>query len=366
MVQLVGTLTGLRRLVQRRVTPGSAPGTLEPDPREMRTTLRVLAYGPAGFMEREVDSVAEIVPLLEQWPVVWIDVDGFGDLRKVSDLGQTFNLHPLAIEDAVGCRQRPKVERYADHTFIVLHMVSLAQHLQTEQLSIFLKDNVIATLQGSCPGDSLDPVRARIREGRKLMRTAGASYLAYALVDAVIDYYFPVLDELGSRLELLESGVLASSIPDAPAQIHAVKHDLFSVQRLIRPMRDAVASLSRDEDLLVSPEVRHYFRDCHDHTVQLAEVVESYREVATSLLDIHFSSMSHRLNEVMKLLTLVTTLFIPLTFIAGIYGMNFDPTHSPLSMPETRWYYGYPATLALMAATAVGLLLYYRSRGWLK
>ena len=366
MMHFVGALTGLRRLMRPRGAPGGAPGVLEAGPRERHTTLRAIAYGPSSYIEREIDSFGDIHDLISSWQVVWIDVDGFGDLDKLSELGQVCNLHPLALEDAVGCRQRPKVERYAEHTFIVVLMVSLAEHLETEQLSIFLKNKVVVTLQGGLPGDSLDPVRARIREGRGRIRTMDVSYLAHAIVDAAIDYYFPVLDELGSRLERIERGVLTHNTQDAPAQIYSVKHDLLSAQRLIRPLRDAVASLSRDQDLAIPDEVRQYFRDCHDHAVQLTEVVESYRDIANGLLDLHFSTMSQRMNEVMKLLTLVATLFIPLTFIAGIYGMNFDPRTSPWNMPEIRWSYGYPAVLALMAVIAVGLLLYYRSRGWLK
>jgi magnesium transporter len=364
---LLGGLTGLRQLVRRASPPGEAPGTLEPAAEGRPTSVRVLGYGGDGIVDREVADLAELTTIRSSCSVVWVDVDGLGDTERLQGLARALGLHPLAMEDAVTTYQRPKIEVYPDHLFIVVRMVDLAERLRTEQLAIFSGAGFVVTLQGELPGDSLDPVRDRIRAGRGRLGTAGADYLAYALVDAVTDHYFPVLDELGGRLERLEREVLNGGGRDIPVRVQAAKYDLMTARRLVLPLRDAVASVVRDENLThVSSEVRLYFRDCLDHTRQLADVVDSYREIANGLLDLHFSSMSHRMNEVMKLLTLVSSVFIPLSFVAGVYGMNFDPDRSPWNMPELRWEYGYPLALGLMAIMAVSALTYFWSKGWLR
>ncbi len=366
MMHLPSSLSSLTALMRRLSAPGTPPGTLAVDASAHTTTIRVLAYGPDRILERELEKPEELREILDQWPVTWIDVDGFGDGDKLAALAQTAGLHALAMEDAVTSYQRPKVEHYAEHEFIVLRMLSLAERIQAEQLSLFVGTGFVLTLQGEHPGDSLGPVRDRIRGSRGRIRSLGPDYLAYALIDAVIDHYFPVVEAFGDRLEQLEGEVVSSLDQAAPARIHAARHDLLTVRRSVTPLRDAIASLYRDESPFVSEETRVYLRDCHDHAIQIMEVAEAYREIAGSLLEIHHSAANHRMNEVMKVLTVIATLFIPLTFIAGIYGMNFDRARSPLNMPELDWYFGYPFALGLMAATAIGLLLFFRHRGWLR
>ena len=364
MAEVFGGLASFRATLRRRTAPGTAPGTLTKDPAQTATTIRVMAYGPDELAELTLADLDSLPRLVRKWAVVWVDVDGLGDVAKLQQLGTLLGLHPLSLEDAVSCHQRSKVERYAEHDFIVVRMISLGVRIATEQLNLFLFKNVVVTLQGERPGDSLDPVRVRLRSGRGRIRSAGADYLAYALVDAVVDAYFPVLDEFGERLEALEDEVVSALREGAAKRIHAAKHDLMTVRRALWPLREAIAELHREESSQVTPETRIYLRDCLDHATQLTEIVETYREVASSLMDIHLSSVGNRMNEVMKMLTLIGTLFIPLTFIAGVYGMNFDPTRSPWNMPELHWQFGYPLALVLMATTAGAFLLYFRRRGW--
>ncbi len=364
---LLGGLTGLRELVRRPTPPGAVPGHLEPVAASRPTQVRLFGYGVDSLVERVAPDLTELRALRTRCPVIWVDVDGLGRTDLLRELARELGLHPLAMEDAVTPYQRPKVEAYPEHLFVVTRMLELEERLQTEQLALFVGEGFVLTLQGERPGDCLDPVRERLRAGRGRIRESGADYLAYALVDAVTDHYFPVLDELGGRLERLEREVLGGGGHDIPARVQAAKYDLMTARRMVWPLRDAVASIVRDEKLThVSSEVRLYFRDCLDHTRQLADVVDSYREIANGLLDLHFSSMSHRMNEVMKLLTLVSSIFIPLSFVAGVYGMNFDPDRSPWNMPELRCDYGYPAVLGLMMLVALGALTYFWRRGWLR
>jgi magnesium transporter len=366
MARLPSSLSRLRKLTRRRTAPGSSPGTLSLAPDAKPTIVRAMAYGPEEMVEQQVEDPEALRALLARWPVVWVDVDGLADTQLLQKLGDVVGLHPLALEDAVGGHQRPKLDRYTDHDFVVLRMIALDDRIDTEQLSIFFGRGFVVTLQGGREGDSLDPVRQRLREGRGRLRRDGADYLAYALVDATIDQYFPVLEEFGDRLERLEHEVVHGFVKDAPAQIHATKHDLLTLRRALWPLREAVQALQREDSPLVTRDTRIFVRDCQDHVAQLMDIVDAYREITSSLMEIHLSSVNLRASEVMKLLTLISTVFIPLTFIAGVYGMNFDTTRSPWNMPELEWRFGYPFSLGLMGLTAGGFLVYFWRRGWLK
>jgi magnesium transporter len=345
--------------------PFSSPGTLIIDPSSPRPALRVLAYGPEGFHEAAAESVGQACELLGRWPVTWLNVDGLGDEAVLREIGQRFELHRLALEDVVNTHQRAKVEQYDKHLFIVLRMALIADHLETEQLSLFLGKGFVLTFQEGHPGDCFDPVRQRIRKGGGRLRSAGSDYLAYALLDGVIDAYFPILEAYGEALEHLEDDLLVRPDEELVARIHEVKRDLLTLRRAIWPLRDAIGALLREENPLVRPETVPYLRDCYDHTVQIVDLVETYRELASGFMDVYLSSVSNRMNEIMKVLTVISTIFIPLTFIAGIYGMNFNPQASPLNMPELNWPWGYPFSLLLMAGVAVALLVFFRRKGWL-
>jgi len=238
------------------------------------------------------------------------------------------------------------------------------EHAGTEQVSLFLGEGFLITFQEE-PGDCLEPVRERIRQGRPRMRRGGADYLAYAVLDTIVDSYFPLLDELGNELEQLEESVLKETDPSVVGTLHALKRRLNSIRRVVAPIRESLTGLIRDESPLVSESTRLYLRDCSDHTFQLIELVEHYRDLASGLLDLHLTIVSNRMNDIMKVLTIMATIFIPLGFIAGLYGMNFDPQASRWNMPELAWQFGYPFAIGVMVVVAGGMLLFFRRKGWL-
>ncbi|MGQ0636469.1 MAG: magnesium/cobalt transporter CorA [Planctomycetaceae bacterium] len=354
-----------RRKLRRRAQPGAAPGTLSIDPESPRPAMRLLAYGPEKFVERDIHVPQELQDYLGHWPVCWLNVDGLGDARTLEQLAELFHLHPLAMEDVVNVNQRAKVEQYGDRTFIVTHMMLLTEHLETEQVSLFLGANFVVTFQERPGWDCLEPVRERIRKHMMRVREAGAGYLAYAILDAVIDHYFPVLEKYGEKLELLEDRIIARPDRAAVAELHEVKRELLNLRRAAWPQREALNMLVRDEIAHINPETRLYLRDVYDHTVRIIDLVETYREVCSDLMDLYLSSISNRMNEIMKVLTVISTLFIPLTFVVGVYGMNFNTAVSPWNMPELNWYFGYPLCLAVMGAIAIAQLLFFRRRGWI-
>jgi magnesium transporter len=284
----------------------------------------------------------------------------------VRQIAEIFQLHPLAQEDVLNTYQRAKVEPYGPHLFIVCRAFYVRGGLlETEQLSLYVGENFLLSFQETPGPDCWDPVRNRLRHGQGNLRGSGTDYLAYALLDAVIDSYFPVLEEFGERLESQEELILVRPNPATIQAIHGIKRELFLLRRAVWPLRDAVNVLLRDPVPLIAKETRIFLRDCYDHCVQIIDLVETYRELGSDLTDVYLSSVSFRTNEIMRLLTVVTSVFIPLTFLAGVWGMNFDPSTSPLNMPELRWFWGYPFALALMAVVAGVMLVFFRRRGWL-
>lgn len=355
-----------RRAFARRTPPGAPPGTLVADPSKPRPIVNVLAYGPDGYVEkREIQSLSIIPELLAAWPVVWIDVDGLGDAQVVRDIGQIFGLHPLALEDVLHTHQHAKAEHYDGVLFVVLQMLLSDAQWETEQVSTFVGPNFVITFQER-PGDCLEPARQRVRSHDRQSLVGAPGLLLHAILDAIIDNYFPLVENCGERLDELESDVLERPDRGAMERIHAVKYDLRLVRRACWPLRDALNTLLRDPSPLITDEARVFLRDCHDHTVQIIDLLENYRDLASSLMDIYLSSLSNSINEVMRVLTVISTIFIPLTFLVGVYGMNFDPDASPWNMPELRWRYGYPLSLALMALIAAWMIVYFLRRGWLR
>jgi len=349
----------------RRTPPGTPPGALIADPESPRPTVRVLAYGPDALVEQELDHPRQLHDFLEKWPVVWVNVEGLGDAEIIRVLGELLGLHRLALEDVLNVHQRPKLEQYPGYYFIVAHMVTLGEHVETEQLSLFLGENFVLTFQEGKPGDSFESIRERLRQKQSRIREAGLDYLAYALLDAVVDGYFPILEQYGERLESLEDEIVARPSGDVVARIHAIRRNLLMLRRAIWPQRETFNALLREEMPLVTNETRLHLRDCYDHTAQLIDLIETYRELGADLTDVYLSSVSHRTNEIMRVLTVIATIFIPLTFMAGVYGMNFNPGASPWNMPELNWFWGYPLALTLMAAVAAAQLLFFRKKGWL-
>jgi magnesium transporter len=353
-----------RPRIHRRTPPGSPPGTLVSDPSAPRPVMRVIAYGPEGSTEKEIQRPAEVREFLGRWPVTWLNVDGLGDAQVIGELGEIFGLHRLALEDVVHVHQRAKVEQYDKNYYIVARAARLNQHLETEQVSLFLGANFLLTFQERV-GDGWDPARARIRAGAGRIRTAGPDYLAYALLDAVIDDYFPILEQLGERLEILEDEIVTSPRSETISRIHEIKRSLLVLRRAVWPLRDALALLYRDVNPLFTEETRLYLRDSYDHTIQLFDLIETDRDMSSGLLDVYLSSLSNRMNEIMKVLTIISTIFIPLSFIAGVYGMNFNPGKSPWNMPELNWAWGYPFALGIMTTVAGILVYYFYRKGWI-
>lgn len=346
-----------------RSRPGSSPGLLAAVPESPHPVMRVIAYGPEEVIERTVEDIADVRAMIGRKPVTWVNVDGLGDVDTIQRIGEAFSVHRLALEDVVRVHQRPKVEEYAEHIFIVLRIPQMNGRADTEQVSIFLGGDYVLTFQER-PGDCFDAIRERLRRDRGRIRESGCDYLAYALIDAVIDAYFPVLEAYGEAVEDLEDELTAHADREIAKRVHMVKRDLLNLRRAIWPLREMINTLIRDRSPRITESTAIYLRDCYDHAIQLLDIVETYRDIASGLLDLYLSSVSTRLNEVIKVLTIIATIFIPLGFVAGVYGMNFDRQASPFNMPELSWTYGYPFALGIMAAVAGGLLYYFYRRGW--
>jgi magnesium transporter len=353
-----------RAQVRRRTLPGAPPGILVSDPSAPKPTVTAIGISADAHCEQIIDDLKAIPELLKRWPMLWINVDGVGDAGLVQEIGALFNLHKLALEDVVHVHQRAKAEPYGDVLFIVAPMPLPNRVWEIEQLSLFLGRNFLISFQERPGGDCLDPVRLRIRAGVSRARCLVPGYLAYALLDASIDNYFPLIEDCGDRLDILEEQVLGPPSRAVMPRILDVKRDLRIVRRAIWPLRDALNSLIRDQSPLVADETRIYLRDCHDHVILIIDLLESYRDLASGLTDVYLSNVSNSTNEIMKVLTMFSTVFIPLTFIVGIYGMNFDRDH-PWNMPELGWKYGYLFVWVVMIAVALGALHFFWRRGWI-
>lgn len=329
-------------------------------------TIRLMQYGPDHLEELKDVPIADLASHLGKSSVLWIDCEGPIDAESLKNIGDIFNLHPLAQEDVLHSHQRAKVDLYEGHHFVVTRMVSFDnKRLASEQLSIFFGEGFVVTFQDLLGGDCLQHVRDRIRKKIGNIRKENSDHLAYELIDACVDGYFPVLDVLGERLNSLEDSIMLRYDPRFPSRIHSLKRDIWSLRRAIWPLRDMINTLIRDSRSALSTETLLYLRDCYDHAIRVIDLVETYHELCSDLMDLHLSRESGRMNEILKVLTIISTIFIPPTFIAGIYGMNFNPDASPLNMPELNWYYGYPFALALMIMLIVGLIVWLSWRGWL-
>ncbi|MDH4108773.1 MAG: magnesium/cobalt transporter CorA [Gammaproteobacteria bacterium] len=349
---------------RRSVKPvGAAPGTLIIDASWPAPRIDVIGYGPDESWTGADLKVSDLAALKGKWPVLWVNVSGLGDEAVLRQIAREFGLHRLALEDVVTVHQRAKLEPFGNQLFMVARMMDVAG-MTSEQLSLFLIDGVVLTFQERL-GDCFDRIRERISHGQGIVRSSGADYLAYALLDSTIDSYFPILESIGLLLSDLEDEVLENPEKSTAEKIHETKRELIALRRNIWPHRELLSGLDREASGLLQPETRVHIRDVYDHTIQIIDLVESYREVSSDLMGLYLSSVSNRMNEVMKVLTIFATIFMPLGFIAGVYGMNFDPGVSRWNMPELGWTFGYPFALGLMAGSA-GLLLYVLWRkGWL-
>ena len=307
-----------------------------------------------------VEDVKDVADHLAKPGVVWIDVQGMGDEKIIRELGELFSIHMLALESIVNVPQRPKTEAFDKHQLFISRMVSLGEagKLDVEQVSLLLGKNYVLTFQERF-GDVLDPVRKRIKSKSTMMRRSGADYLAYAIIDTIIDGYYPVLEHFGEYLEELEAKVVANASSDMLDKVNQSKRNLLVLRRGIWPQRDALNTLIRDECPFILDETKVFLRDCHDHCTQVADVLETFRETAGALLSTYLSALGNKQNEVMRVLTIMSSIFIPLTFMAGIYGMNFE------EMPELKNPMAYPILLGVMVITVIGMLFYFKRLGWI-
>jgi magnesium transporter len=343
--------------------PGTIPGTLFVDENALPPKIFLIDYTQTDVIHKQLKAPEECTLYLDKNSVSWVDVQGLGSAEILERLAQIFELHPLMLEDMVNAPERPKIEEDEDQLLIVARMVVPKEAVcgfYSEQVSFVLGGNYVLTVQEEPEHDCFHPVRARINYNKGTIRKRQSDYLAYALLDAIIDGFFPVLERYGERLEELEEEVMVNPNRRTLQEIYEIRRELLQLRRAIWPQRDVINSLIRDGYELISDEVRVYLRDCYDHTVQIMDMVETYRELASGLMDVYLSAVSNRMNEIMKVLTVVSSIFIPLTFIAGVYGMNFE------RMPELKFYWGYPICISAMAAIALGLLFFFWRRGWLE
>jgi len=350
------------KLVQKRSKKtGLPPGTLVHigEKKAETVTMTVFDYAGARCDERIVTNPDELHPPADE-SVTWVDIGGVHRLDLLEAFGKQFSLHPLLLEDIANTDQRPKLDDYESYLFLVMKVLSVTdkQDLLVEQVSFVIGRNFVLSFQENGT-DVFKPVRDRLRGGKGRLRQSGADYLMYALVDAIVDQYFLVLESLGEKIELLQEKVVADPKPETLREVHALKRQLLFLRRAVWPLREATNSLSRSDCPFLHEPTKVFFRDVYDHVVQIVDTIETLREMVSASLDIYLSSVSYRLNAVMRVLTVITTIFMPLSFIASIYGMNFE------YMPELKSEWGYPAVLGAMGLIAAGMLIAFRQRRWL-
>jgi magnesium transporter len=345
---------------KRKPPVGSRPGTFVVNHQSPPPKIHVISYTADNVQEYDVSDAGELENISRDDAVNWIDVQGLGNEAVLLRIAEIFSLHPLSIADVVNVPQRPKAETYDEYLFLVTRTAAIQAEadLNIEQVSIFLGVNYVVSFQERY-GDILDLLRARIRAGKGLIRRQGPDYLAYAILDTVIDGFFPVLESLGDYLEDLEDAAFEAGSNVVLRKINQARRTLLNMRRIVWPQREAVYSLIRGDSPMIGDTVRIYLRDCYDHCMQVSDVIDTYREVVGSLTNTYLSSVSNRINDVMKILTIMASIFIPLTFIVGIYGMNFQ------YMPELHARYAYPLVWLIIIAVAAGMILYFRRKGWI-
>jgi magnesium transporter len=353
----------LKVVKKRSSKAGLPPGTLVHVGEKKAESVRItfIDYDEQSFQEKQVTKIEECLKLKDTPTVSWINIDGIHDIELIEKLGRGFELHPLLLEDILSTGQRPKFEDYEKYIFIVLKMLSyndVSQSVEAEQVSLVLGPNYVLSFQERI-GDVFENIRDRIRNAKGRVRKMEADYLAYSLIDAIVDHYFVILEKLGERIESLEEEVVSDPTEKTIQQIHSLKREMISLRKSVWPLRELIGGLQKSESPLIKETTDIYLRDVYDHTIQIIDTIESSRDMVSGMLDIYLSSLSNKMNAVMKVLTIIATLFIPLTFVAGIYGMNFK------YMPELEWRWAYPILWLVMIAVAVIMLFYFRRKKWL-
>jgi magnesium transporter len=342
---------------------GLSPGTLvhDGDKKVEKAKITIIDYDATQFQEKEVETIEECFPFRDTPTVTWINIDGLHEVGIIEKIGKHFSIHPLILEDILHTGQRPKMEDFEDYIFLVVKMFYYDEkddEIKMEQVSLLLGSNFVISFQER-EGDIFNPIRERIRNHKGRIRMMKADYLGYALLDTIVDNYFIILEKIGEDIENMEEELVTKPTPETLQTIHNLKRELIVLRKSIWPLREVVNSLERGESPLINEATGVYLRDVYDHTIQVIDTIETFRDMVSGMLDIYLSSISNKMNEVMKVLTIIATIFIPLTFLAGIYGMNFE------FMPELKWHWGYFAALGLMVVIFIGMVAYFRRKRWL-
>ena len=354
----------MQRLIKKRSPKvGLPPGTLVHigEKKVEKARIAIMDYDETNLEEKEAKTIEESYPFKDKPTVTWINIDGLHEVKIIEKLGSHFGLHPLLLEDILNTDQRPKMEDYGDYIFVVLKMLYPGENkdeIEAEQVSLILGSNFIISLQES-EGDVFNPIRDRIRKSKGRIRKTGSDYLAYALLDAIVDNYFLILENVGEKIEDTEQQLATNPSSETLQYIRELKNEMIFLRKSIWPLRELISGLERGESSLIHESTGAYLRDVYDHTIQIIDTVESYRDMISGMVDIYLSSISNKMNEVMKVLTIFASIFIPLTFVAGLYGMNFE------FMPELKWHWGYFALLAVMALIGISLVFYFKRKRWL-
>ena len=354
----------MARLIKERTKKrGLPPGTLvhigEKSGKDVSIT--VIDYDETHLQEVEIKTIEQCFPFKDKPTVTWINIEGLHQSEIIQGLGDCFGLHPLVMEDILNTDQRPKVEDHKDYLYIVLKMLHNVKgpEIVTEQISLILTPTFVISFQEGIEGDVFSPVRERLRGGKGRTRGMGADYLAYSLIDAIVDNYFAILEGIGEKIEDLEEELVSHPKKETLHRIHELKREMIFLRKAVWPLREVISTLQRGDSPLIKNTTVVYLRDVYDHTIQVIDAIETSRDMLSGMLDIYLSSISNRMNEIMKFLTIIGTIFIPLTFIVGIYGMNFE------FMPEIRWRYGYFAVMTFMFAIGIFMLFYFKKKKWL-
>ncbi len=342
---------------------GASPGTLihVGDRKVDSALISLFEYSAEKVSEKSVLAVDKCLAVEDNLAIKWINIDGIHQVEILEQCGSCFGLHPLVLEDVMNTGHRPKFEEHDDYLFLVFKMLSMPEgstEIHTEQISLILKDKLVISFQEQA-GDVFEGIRERIRTNRGRLRKRGADYLAYALLDSVIDNYFVILEKIGEEVELLEDELITTPSPATLHKIHNLKREMILLRKSVWPMRELISGIQRCESPLIAEGTEIFFKDIYDHTIQVIDTVETFRDILSGMLDLYLSSISNRMNEVMKVLTIMATLFIPLTFIAGIYGMNFD------HMPELHWPWGYAIFWIMILIIAGMMLAFFKKKKWL-
>ena len=355
----------IKQISQKKGLPPGTPVYIG-DERTEEVKLTIIDYDNERFEMRTAETVEECLQYKNSPGMTWINVEGIHDTRIVEKLGACFGLHPLIVEDIVNTGQRPKVDISDDYIFIVLKRITWDQTekvIQVEQISLVIGSNYVITFEER-DSETFDSVINRIKSNKGRIRKAGADYLAYTLMDNIVDNYFRVIENIGEDIEDMEEELVDNPTPDTVHKIHFIKREMIFLRKSIWPLREIISLLEREETSLIQEPTLIYLKDVYDHTIQMIDIIETYGDITSGMLDVYLSSISNKMNAVMKVLTIIATIFIPLTFIAGIYGMNFNTEKSPFNMPELNWYFGYPFVMGLMAAIGFVMLYLFKRKKW--